>query len=115
MNKIYEGQEVYYHYFGHSWRNNSGEPIATTVTKVGRKWFEVDANKRTRFSIDTLQNDGGQYSSSSRIILSLVDYRNEQEKQCLYIEIKKYFDSYSRKEVTLEHLRKISKILNIKT
>jgi len=111
MNKIYEGQEVYYLYFGHG-QQEAAELIATTVTKVGRKWFEVAEINNTRFSIETLKNDAGQYSSSSRIILSLVDYINEQEKNRLYDKIAKRFDFYSKKDVTLEQLRKIYKVLN---
>ncbi len=111
MNEIKEGQEVYFLYIGHR-RNEKHEPIATTVTKVGRKWFEIADAAYTRFSIETLQNDGKGFSPSSRVILSLSDYINEQEQVRLYDLVAEYFKGYSRKSIPLEKLRKIYAVLN---
>ena len=113
MKNIYKGQEVYYQYIGHRVNGKGNEPELTTVTKVGRKWFEVEAVKNTRFDLQTLQNDGKGYSSSSRVILSLVDYRNEREQSRLNELISEYFRTFSRKSITLEQLREIAKVLNI--
>lgn len=111
MNKIYEGQEVYYQYIGHR-PSDRREPEATVVTKVGRKWFEVERVKHERYSIETLKNDSKGYSTSSRIILSLLDYRNEQEYALLLSTIRKEFDFYNSRKFTLEQLRQIAKVLN---
>ena len=113
MNQIKEGQEVYYLYYGHRYKGKESEPVATTVTKVGRKWFEVECAKWDRFSIEDLKNDGKGYSSSSRIILSLWDYRNEQEYNKLKDKISEYFRVGLSNKATLEQLRQVAKVLNI--
>jgi hypothetical protein len=113
MNQIKEGQEVYYEHFGYRQKERENEPVATTVTKVGRKWFEVECAKYQRFSIETLRNDSKGYSSSSRIILSLLDYRNEKEYEYLTNTISDFFRIWRTNKPTLEQLRQIAQVLNI--
>jgi hypothetical protein len=111
MNQIKEGQEVYYLYYGHRLKKSENDLIATTVTKVGRKWFEVDYAKGQRFSIEDLKNDGKGYSSSSRIILSLWDYKNQKEYSRLMDRVTHYFRNYGKP--TLEQIRQVAQVLNI--
>lgn len=78
----------------------------TVVTKVGKKYFEVD-KFRNRYYIETLIEDAGQYTATSRVYLSLQDY--EDEKELNYLADK--FRGFQFRTLSLEQLRQINKII----
>jgi hypothetical protein len=60
-----------------------GTPHAVTVTKVGRKWAEID-NGKWRISVATLAVDGAGYNAPARCYVSREAYEAEQERQALW-------------------------------
>jgi hypothetical protein len=56
-----------------------GQPTEVTVTKIGRKWADIEGTFYTdRIEIDTLHADGGKYSSPGRCYLSREEYETEK-------------------------------------
>lgn len=85
-----------------------------TVSKIGKKYFEVAELSRERFFIETLKKDGGQYSQNSfqlwRDKQTLLD---KKETDMLYSKISKHFSPYINKSNTLTQLRDVAKILEL--
>ena len=96
-------------------RNNaarySKEIETHIVSKVGRKYFELEGMYNARFFIKTLSQDGGQYCSDHQGYLSLKEIEDKREADKLYNEVRKYFSTHSTK-LSLENLKQISDILN---
>jgi len=76
------------------------------VTKVGKKYFEVD-KFRGRFFIESLLEDAGQYTATSRVYLSLKDYEDEREISYLAGKLR----DFNFKGLSLEQLRQINKTI----
>ena len=96
-------------------RNNaarySKEIETHIVSKVGRKYFELEGMYNARFFIKTLSQDGGQYCSDHQCYLSLKEIEDEREASSLYSKIRLIFNENSN-TITLEKLKQISDILN---
>lgn len=80
-----------------------------TVSKIGRKYFEVEEMYRDRFHLDTLTHDS-KYTSSYQCYLSMGEYLNEQERKRLFKETKDKLASKGK--ISLAKLEAINKILN---
>ena len=90
------------------------EIIEATVTKVGRKYFEVDKIPRTRFVIDSMLDDTIS-SHSYRCYRSMQEIKDENERSRLMSEIRRYFSELRPKQLPLEDVRKIAKLIGVTT
>lgn len=81
----------------------------TKITKVGRKWFEVECGYGNRFSIETLRVDS-QYTTGVRIYLSDKEYYDEAERNKLSSRFQEIFQYNNN--LSLEKLRAINQIIN---
>lgn len=81
----------------------------TKISKIGRKFFEVEDKWIGRFYIDTLKHDSGIYTSKYQAYLSVLDYENEMECNSIFRNIQQFFTN--RNELTLSQLREIQKII----
>ena len=108
--KLEVGQEIFLKPTGNAVRRNS-EVREAKITKIGKKYFEVDI-LRTRFSIETLCQDNGEYSSDYKGYLSRQEIIDEAERNSLYRQICEFF-RYGSTNVSLstDQLRQISRII----
>lgn len=70
--KLQEGQKLWWVYSS----NRRGQPREVTITKVGRKWAQLDNDKR--IDLETLVADAGQYSPSGCCYLSREEYEQAE-------------------------------------
>lgn len=87
--------------------------IESTVSKVGKKYFEIEGLLRYRFFLDTLKHDGGNYSSEYKAYITDLDYYNEVETEKEYEKLKIAFSSSNSGKFTLEQLKKTREILGL--
>ena len=66
------GMNVYVAY--HDQRR--GKPFHATITKIGRKWITLDRGDY-RFDAETMQLDGGKYSSPGAVYASEDEYMQQ--------------------------------------
>lgn len=81
--KLQEGQKLWWVYSS----NRRGQPREVTVTKVGRKWAQLDNN--CRIDIETLLADGGDYMSPGCCYLSKDIYDSGVALQKAWSEMKR--------------------------
>lgn len=90
------------------------EPIQCTVSKVGRKYFEVEDFRFQRFQM----SDGKQCTEMnypSQAYHTLQEILDEKEIQVLTDKIRVHFTGfYGSKKFTLEQLRAIDNIIDPK-
>lgn len=87
-------------------RNNEGL-TETFVTKVGKKYFEVDRFFSRRFFIDTLKHDGKGYSSAYTVYLDKESYLEKKEISQLSEKIRKEISMYGNIKQPVEILRAV--------
>lgn len=105
------GQKVYLKPVGNQTRY-SKEIKETRISKVGRKYFELEESYYGRFFIKTMNQDCGQYISGYTCYLSLQEIEDEKEALKLYTEIKKVFSGFSNTDLSLSQLKEINRIIN---
>ena len=94
-------------------KRGNNYPIEVEVASVGRKYLTIkDAESswrfaRAKFIIDTLMEDGGNYSPEWRLYHSIEDIKEKRERAEL-IAILKRFDFMA---LDLERLRKVKSII----
>lgn len=95
---------------------NRNQPVTVsehTITKIGRKYFEIDNNDRYKIEIETLHYNDKIYTQNNfQLYRSEQEIRDKNERIELYRLIRTHFD-YSQKN-TLQDYRKIAEILGIK-
>lgn len=79
------------------------------ITKVGKKYFEVDA-VRGKFYIEDLRFVT-EFSSFCRVYLSRQDYEDEQEIKYLDDKLRSIFKVFGKTNLSLEQLRQINQII----
>ena len=104
------GQKIYLKPIGNQARY-SKEIKETIISKIGRKYFEVEDSGYGRFFIDTMNQDCGQYVSGYTCYLSLQEIEHEKEAKILSEKIKKVFSGFSP-DLPLDKLKKIERIIN---
>jgi len=103
------GQEVYLEPLDNSRRY--GQDIATEIiSKIGKKFFQVEGWTKRRFHIDTMLHDGGDYSPQWQVYLSRQAIEDKQRISTLNEKISNLF-TYSMSKLTLEQLEKIDLIV----
>lgn len=115
MNELKVGQKVYVKPIGNAARCDS-KIKEEVISEVKRKYFKLEGWYRTRFFIDGLYEDCGQYISNHQCYLSMQEIEDEKEHTKLMREMNETFDYLrGRRNITLEQLRKIKKILEPET
>jgi uncharacterized tellurite resistance protein B-like protein len=111
--KIQVGQKLWLvatHYYNHEKK----EPVEVTVSKVGRKYFELTEKPRKKFNINNLREEN-ETNYQDQCYLSLQEILDKTERQSLIGRVRKIFSSYAcPNEITLEQIRKIAEVLQIK-
>lgn len=82
-----------------------------TIEKVGRKWLTVDYGERV--NIETLEVDGGQYSSPGQCYLTKKEYDEKVVKDKIWEGVRRKCP-YNTSDISLENMIIIAKILNVK-
>lgn len=110
--KIQKGQTIWLErlVFFRQHEKNNKELIETTISKVGREYFETNTEWVGRFSIKTLVHDGKDNSPMYKVYFNKEDYYRKVEQLRLFSEIRESFYTYNTK-ISLEKLREISRIL----
>lgn len=83
--------------------------VETKVTKVGRKYFEVDAGHQ--FEIATMKQVS-EYSPDWLAYTSRQALEERQEKNRIYGFLRGYLNAYKPVVLTLDQLRRIQAIIN---
>lgn len=93
------------------WRNKR-DPFEATVSKVGRKYFELTECPREKYDLETLRQVT-ETNYENKVYLKLQDILDEKEHQKLSNEIKRAFSGYGKLQYSLEQLRKIAEIVGL--
>ena len=104
------GQKIYFKPINNAARG-SRDIIETTVSKIGRKYFECEGMWSIKFFIDTLGDNSGQYCSSYKGYLSKQDILDEEESEKILRILQKEFDRFTS-NLNLDQLRRINDIIN---
>lgn len=109
-NEIKVGQDIWYRVYG---RRMGGDGLLhkSTVSKVGKKYFEIADLYGERFFIDSLTNDGKGYSSSCQAYLSEQDRLDEVEVASLSQFLRNKVGQYGLAPFSLDQLRRIKAII----
>ena len=108
--KIEKGQIVYLIENDSRGRGSLG-PIETTVTKVGRLYFEIERCPHRRFKIENMLEDKD-WGSKARVYLSMQEILDIQEFDRLSLEITDKFRGYGRLPYSTDQLKRVFDILN---
>ena len=95
-------------------RSNDVSLKETKITKIGKKYFEIELGRRCRFFIDSLKHDNSGYPSRYMIYLSKEQYENEVEVNEIYSKLRNIFSGYGNPTIELSKLRQIISILQTK-
>lgn len=93
------------------WRSRI-EPFEATVSKVGRKYFELIECPREKYDLETLRQVT-ETNYENKVYLKLQDILDEKEHQKLSDKIKRSFNGYGKLQYSLEQLRKIAEIVGL--
>lgn len=87
------------------------------VTKVGRKWIEVNGGSYPTFRADkeTLHVDAGGYAPGWMLYRGEAEYQDRRLCSVLQLKIKAKFEWSAINTVTLEQCKQIAAILGIDT
>ncbi len=114
--KLSVGQTLYAENIDPNNRGRNNELLPVIVTKIGRKYFEVEneAKKhlfdREKFHIDTMWHDGGNYSAKWRIHIDQQAVLDEKEAQAISVWLTPFF-GYGKPKLSLDKLRQIKVII----
>ena len=94
----------------HHYRHDNREPIEVTISKVGKKYFELEYYHRCKFEIETLKQVT-ETNYVDRCHLTLQEILDEREADKLAGKIKNIFGGYGKPKLTLDQLRKIMDVV----
>jgi hypothetical protein len=103
------GQEVYLERMGNAARY-SNEPIATEITKIGRKYITVAFNDY-KFFIEDNEQFSPVYSADYKLYYSLEELSEKIEKRKLDSEVRQQFQYWGESAFTLDQLKRIKSII----
>jgi len=104
------GENIFIKTTGNAARYGGSKIIDATVSKVGRKYFEVRELPRVRFFLDTLREDTN-YSTRYLVYHSKEAIREEAEIKQLREKMHKVFSGWNTNGLKIEHYRKIDEIV----
>lgn len=93
------------------WRSRK-EPFEATVSKVGRKYFELTECPREKYDLETLRQVT-ETNYENKVYLQLQDILDEKEHLRLSDEIRRAFNGYGKLQYSLEQLRKIAEVVGL--
>lgn len=93
----------------YDYRGSKKETQAVKVSKVGRKYFELEGKPYNRYDIKTLR-EVKDHVYKNQCYLSIQEIEDDRELNRLTNEISQFFRY--RTKLTIEQLREISKIIN---
>jgi hypothetical protein len=105
--KVKVGDELY---FVQSIRYPS--PKTVKVTKVGRKWFEID-NGRWRADVNTWVVDGRGYHSPGTLYPNEEIYLAKKERQLLWGQLRRGIENKWKTDLSADQIRHVAAILGI--
>ena len=113
MKELKVGQEIFLQPCGNAARHSTNI-IATTVSKVGSKYFYT-THRNFKFYIDTMRHDNGGYGLGYDYIayLSMQEIADETEKSQLITKIVNATTVGQLRSFPLETLRSIDQLLQI--
>ena len=106
MSKLTVGQELLYVPAYHR-----KKPRMVKVIKVGRRWATLD--NRSRIDMQTLEADGGDYSSPGRCYNSPEEYEEHLRLYSLYGRLKDGLGWIPRVGVTSDDVLQAAKLLRV--
>lgn len=106
--ELVPGMKLFWAYNDH--RRGRNETV--TVTKVGRKWADLD--NCPRIDVKTLIADGGKYSSPGRCYYSEDEYKNQLAINNAWYNLCKKLEFRSPpKDMTLEKMQQVEELLGL--
>lgn len=108
MVKIEVGQTVWV--VKKSYNGKPNEPTEAKVSKVGRKYFELEGVIRSKFDINTMV-EANEFNYKSHCYLTLQEILDEREFNVLTQKMRSFFTGYGKINISLETLRKIDELL----
>lgn len=104
-----KGQSVYLKPINNALRYST-EIIESKISKIGRKYFELEDRHLGRFFIDSMSQDGGKYVGDYQCYLSIKEIEEEKEREGLVREISVSFEKV-RSKLALSQLKAIHDII----
>ena len=101
------GDKLYYVNF-----RNSRFNCAVTVATVGRKWFTL-VNRKGRFSIDEMYEDGGDYMPPGRCYQSEEVYQNQIRLDHVWANFRKLVSHTHKPPCEYDGIKSALKSLNL--
>jgi hypothetical protein len=108
--KIKIGLKIYLKPIGNMLRCRK-EIKECTISKIGRKYFEVEEIPNIKFQIENLRQVTN-YTPDWKVYFSKQEILDEQEYDELFTELRKIFSERNKTDLTLEQLRKIKEIVS---
>jgi hypothetical protein len=88
------------------------KPVEYTITKIGNKWVTL-GNNFYKFNIETMDVDGGQYSSPGKIYLNPEDFYTELRIKKLWNSIGERMYRNTPTDITEQNILEAAKLLKI--
>lgn len=107
--KLFVGQKLWL-VRSHHYRNDDRTQKEVTISKVGKKYFELEDYPRAKFEIETLKQVT-ENNYIDRCHLTLQEILDAREFDKLVGEIKNIFGGYGKPKLTLDQLRKIKDVV----
>jgi hypothetical protein len=109
--KLEIGQKLFLKPVNNRARYGNNEIKEATVSKVGRKYFEVSELSRTKFEIDSLR-EVSEYVPDWEVYFSKQQILDEDEINKLTSDFRLFFTRFDQPKLSLEQLRKIKEIIS---
>jgi len=93
------------------YKGNAREPKEVVISKVGRKYFELEGRRLEKYNIDNLREEIDS-SYKNQCYLSFQEILDKKEIQKLTDEIRKFLQPYGELDLSLDQLRRISAIIS---
>jgi hypothetical protein len=91
---------------------DGGSDGLAKVTKVGRKWFEIDRMPRSRFSLDDWHEDTN-YSACVELWESEQAYEDHIDATKISQKLSHNFSEYGKARLSLSTLQKIMSLIEV--
>ena len=86
------------------------EPVEVVISKVGKKYFELEDYHRDKFDIETLRSVN-ETNYKNQCYFTLQEILDNREFNRISEQLKNIFVGYNEPKLTLEQLRKIKDVI----
>lgn len=83
------------------------------ITKVGRKWVDLDQSYLGRFDCGTMQLDGKKYGSPGKVYRAPEAFHTEAMTQRLWSELARRIPISRPEDVSIDTIRQVADLLSI--